>query len=222
MKLQPREQSVIGIVSIGIVLFFSWFGIGSLGIEPQLKSLTQNLSELDTAKRTEDTNNMTLSSLKQKKQDLSGHQAEMPKDKKVGEIDHQSGETLEIVKREMLSDVIDMGQNSFGNTLIHVRPLPIPEPPPAPVLPPPAPGQAIIDTGPELKLSDFLAEIPYEIALRGSYKSINEFINQLASYNTIIDIQQLAIDVESENSSATSDPKRPLKAIFKITYLIKK
>lgn len=222
MKLQPREQAVIGIGAIGLVLFFAWFGVGSLGIEPQLKTLSKTMTDLDTAKKAEDTNNMTLSSLKQQKQQLSGHQAEMPKDKKVGEINHQTGETLEIVKRDMLSNVIDMAQNSFGNTLINVRPLPVPEPPPAAVLPPPVAGQPPVNTAPELKLSDFIAEIPYEIGLRGSYTSINEFINQLASYDTIIDIQQVSIDVETKGGSQAVDPQKPLKVVFKITYLIKK
>lgn len=253
MKLRPREQGAIGILAIGVVLFFGWFGvIGTFGLEPQIKELTLTMSELNKAKSTEQLNQATLNNLKQQKASLSVQQVQMPEGKKIGEIDHAKGQTLEMAKRELLNDVIEMGQNSFDNTLIYVKPLPPPEPTPeevaaiaaaasaaaqapVPATPgqppaaapvpgqPPIPGQLPIPGAPpEPKLSDFVEEIPYEIAMRGSYRSINDFINQLATYKTVVDIQQLTITTEAQGGTIPIEPDKPLKAVFKITYLIRK
>jgi hypothetical protein len=212
MKLQPREQSIIGFAAIAGVLMMGWF----YGIDPQLKNFKEKSAQRATAQQTFDANVATITTLQQQKQSLQGTQAEMPKDKEIGKIDFQAGETMESSKRDLLDTVIEMSQKDLGNELIYVKPLP----------PPPEPVQQIDPNAdpnapPPLRLSDFVAEIPYEIAIRGNYVSINQFVNELSSYPLIIEIASVEVSPEKRGQDF-ADPTKPLRAVFKLNFLIKK
>lgn len=209
IKLQQREQSIIGVGAILAVLFLGWFSF----IEPQLKTFKKVSAELGTAKMTEQGNESSIESLKVQKTQFANTSVEMPTDKTIGSIDFQAGETLESKKRDMLDTVIDMAQSDYGNKLVLAKPLPKPPPPPEPI-------NTDGSTTPQLRLSDFIDEIPYEIALRGSYKSINSFINDLTNYDTVVEVSN--VEVIPEKDRNLTDPTRPLKVVLKINYIIKR
>lgn len=220
-KLQPREQSIIGIAAIIGVIILGFFGIGSFGVSPQWDNFSKVNDKLKTANNTVQTNEATLANLNQQKTQLSGSQATLPKGKIIESVDYQKGKTLEGVKTELLNIVIEMSQKEDGNTLIYVKPLPKPAPPPAP-LPTTPPDPNAPPAPPTIQLSDFIEEVPYEIAIRGNYSTINKFVNDLAVYNTVVEITRLEVIPENQAGGNFKDPTKPLKAIFTLNYIIKK
>jgi len=132
-------------------------------------------------------------------------------------IDFEAGETLETTKRDLIDSVIGMSQSSHGNKLVHARPLPKPAPVPARV----NPTQTDPNAPPQLQLSDFVEEIPYEIAIRGNYVSINEFVNELSRKDVVVEVSQMEVKPEREGQSF-ADPTKPIKSTFKINFFIKK
>jgi Tfp pilus assembly protein PilO len=217
-KLQPREQSILGVGFIAAVCIFGLFGVvWDFAILPQWDQFSQIQTQLNAAKTTESANAANLTSLSQEKDILKQSTAEMPEGKEVGKIDTAEGGTMESTKRDLMNTVIEMSQNEYKNVLMSAKPLPKPKPPPQPINP--DPNQAGV---PEMRLSDFIEELPFEMKLRGNYTSLNDFINELAKYNIVIEISRLEVVPEKETKAALKDPSRPLEAKFMLNFLIQK
>ena len=207
MKLQPREQAIIGGSAIVAVLICGCFGvIGGFGIFPQWDKFTKVQTSLSGVNAEVTTQETTLTSLKAEKQTLIDTEVTMPEGKDIGKI--MEGGTIERTKRELLNTVIEMGQ-SHDNILVSAKPGTRPPAPPPDPNNPSAPS-----------LSTYVDEVPYEITIRGNYIELNGFINELSEYDTVIEIADLKINPEKDNN--TSNPQKPLKAEFKINYLINK
>jgi hypothetical protein len=180
--------------------------------------------------------------MKQQKTQLDNTRAEMPPGKIIKGINLQEGETLESVKLGLINDVIKIAESSYGNTLIYVKPLgtsssiaPLPlTPPKPPALPPTAPAPnaapntapnavaAASTAPPEISFADAIDESTYEIAIRGTYTSINDFTNKLAKSNSVIQITKLDVIPDNQTDKALEDPSRPLKATMTISCMVRK
>lgn len=213
MNLQPREQSLVGIGAIAGVLIIGYF----YGFDPQWKIFSDVKSQLTTANATSQSNEATIAGLNSQKQEIGSKVINRPPDKEVPKINIQEGKTLESLKIELLSNLLELAQKKEGNTLIYVKPLPLPPPPPEPVNTDPNAPQE-----PQMRLSDFIQELPYELAIRGNYTSINNLINELAAYEKVIEVTRLEIIPESKTGGTFKDPSRPLKAVLQINFLVEK
>ena len=211
MKLQPREQSIIGGGAILAVLALGTFGIVTdFAIFPQWNKFTvvqKQLSEINAQVATQEAQ---LSGLKAEKATLETDVIQMPEGKNIGKVNNAEGETFASTKRELLNTVIEMSLN-HDNVLISA--IPGNKPPPAPVSQDPNAPQVP-------QLSTYVDEIPYNITIRGNYTELNGFINELSEYDIVIEIANLTILPEGTKQGPLSYPQKPLKAEFKINYLI--
>ena len=216
IKLQAREQSILGLGSIAGVCIVGIFGlVGNFGVLPQWDIFIKNSSELGASATTVQQNEATLANLNQEKASLDKSVPEIPEGKSIGEINQAAGETKESTNREILNTIIEMSQVNHGNILISAKPIaPIgmeAAPPPDPAADPAAP--------PAPKLSDYIDEISFAINIRGSYISLNDFINELAANDVVVEINNVELFPEGATGK---DPTRPLKADLKLSYFIKK
>lgn len=227
MALKAREQTFIGVAAIAGVLVIGWTGpIGGIGIEPFSKTFTEKSAEFSKSQTDLATIETTINTLKQQKVSLQDTKLEMPANKSIRKIDRQAGETEESTKREILNDIISIAQKDSGNTLVSITPDPLP---PAPVAPPPPPPPPAPDPNappgpppaPEIKLSDLVSEVPYTVVMKGSYKSINQFLDDLKGYNNIVEVNRIEI-APSNDPQGSGDPTKPLKATFKVILIIDK
>lgn len=218
-KLQAREQSILGLGAIAGVCIVGIFGlVGGFGVLPQWDIFIENSTKLGTAATTVQQNEATLANLNQQKVSLAPSKTEMPEGKSIGEINLAEGETKETAKREILNTIIDMSMINHGNVLISAKPItpigiqaaPPPNPNADPSMPPPP------------KLSDYVDEISFDIKIRGNYVSLNDFINELAANDVVVEINNVELFPEGGVSKVFVDPSRPLKADLKLSYFIKK
>lgn len=219
IKLQAREQSFIGIASIASVVIVGLFGIfWDFAVLPQWDKFSKAQNELRTANGTVQENENAITSLEATKTQLQNEKPK-PVGKDVGKIDRASGQTIETTKRELLDTVIEMSKADHGNELISAKPLPKPPPPVQPVNPN---ANADPNAVPEVQITDFIEEVPYEIKIRGNYTSLNGFINDLADYGTVIEISRLIIMPNKEEKAAFQDMSKPLQAELNLKYIIDK
>ncbi|MGD9579760.1 MAG: hypothetical protein AB7V50_00160 [Vampirovibrionia bacterium] len=219
IKMQAREQSILGLGAIGAVFIIGiWGPVADFGVWPQWNKFGENAVKLGQASTTVQQNEATLANLNQQKLSLSNSKAEIPEGKTIGEINTAEGQTKETIKRDILNTIIDMSQVNHGNILISAKPI-------APIgiqaTPPPPPGADPTAPLPP-KLSDYVDEISFDIKIRGSYVSLNDFINELAANDVVVEINDLEIYPEGGSNQPTEDPTRPLKASLKLSYFIKK
>lgn len=220
-RLQPREQAALGIGAIAAVVIFGLWGVvWDFAIIPKFETFQQAQMQLTGAKSTEAQNDATLMQLNQDKVSYDQVKEEIPENKEIGKVNAAEGGTLENTKRDLMNTVIEMSQNTHKNILISVKPLPKPAPPPKPINPNPDPNAPPV--APEMTLSDFIEELPYEIKLRGNYTSLNDFVNELADFDTVIEISRAEITPDKETKVAMKDPARPLEAKFLFNFLIQK
>jgi Tfp pilus assembly protein PilO len=221
MKMQPREQAVVGIGSILMVIVLGWNFI-----DPALKSFNDIKTKFDTSNNTFNSNEATINALTQDKTRLSGSQTQIPVNKEIGEIDLSQGQTLESTKIELLNDILKIAQDKDGNTLVSIKPLPPPAPPApvaAPAPPDPNNPTAVTEAAPpEMNIADFIAEVPYDITVRGTYATIGSLIDDLSAYKIVVEVQRLEITPGGTGGVPLKDPTKPLTAVLKINYLIKK
>lgn len=218
IKLQPREQSILGMGSIaGVCIVFIFGLVGNFGVLPQWDSFINNSTKLGQAAATVEQNEATLANLNQQKISLGNSKAEIPEGKSIGEINKEEGQTKETTKRDILNTIIDMSMINHGNVLISAKPIPaigIKAAPPNLNADPAAP--------PPPKLSDYVDEISFDIKIRGNYVSLNDFINELAANDVVVEINNVELFPEGNTNKAFMDPSRPLKADMKLSYFIKK
>lgn len=216
MKLQAREQAILGIGSIIAVVTIGLFGVVTdFAVMPSFDAFMEAQNKLVQTTATLENNKLQITSLQTEIQTLEQHDIKMPEGKNIGKVDKQAGQTIQSVKTDLLNTTIEMSQESNANILIASKPLAKPKQV-QPIQPtdPNAP--------PAFQISNVIEEAPYELKLRGNYSSLNDFINTLAEYDTVIEIKKLEISPEQDDSHGASDPSRPLEAMFNLNYLIQK
>lgn len=223
IKLQPREQAFIGIGSILTVVVVGIFGVVTdFAIMPSFGKFTEAQLKLTSTNVILQSNETEINSLNAQMEALKTNDIEMPEGKNIGEVNAAEGQTLNSVKTALLNNIIEMSQENNTNILISAKQLAKPAPPPEPTPPPVDPNDPnAVAAPPPFQISSVIEEAPYELKLRGNYTSLNDFVNTLAAYDTVVEIQKLEVTPEKEDSDI-NDPSRPLEATFNLNYLIRK
>lgn len=217
VKLKQNEQIGIGILAITAVIILGWFVI----IEPQLRGIATNQKNIDDANKTLIENKAKLEDAERKKAQLE--QADL-------NTNSFPGQTSTMAKENIITDQIDKVLRLLkdnNNDIIKIKRIPYNDsdaaPPPA-AAPTPGTEAAPAPAG----ISQYLIEVPIEIMVRGTYKSIGSFIKGINESPNIIKIYEVQIihDIAGDQNALNAgtpyiEPSKPLKAKIGLVFLIK-
>lgn len=217
VKLKQNEQIGIGILAITAVIILGWFVI----IDPQLRGITANQKKIDDANKTLIENKTKLADAERKKEQLE--QADL-------NINNFPSQTSTMAKENIITDQIEKVLRLLkdnNNEIIKIRRIPYNDsdiaPPPVAA---PAPGTEAAPA--PAGISQYLIEVPIEIIVRGTYKSIGSFIKGINESPNIIKIYEVQIlhDIAGDQNALSTgvpytEPSKPLRAKIGLVFLIK-
>jgi len=220
VKLKQNEQIGIGILAIVAVIIVGWFII----IEPQLSGIKATQKKLDDANTLLAQNKVKLTEAQQKKSQLE--QANL----NPNSFPSQINTSKEIIITDQIEKVLSLLKKN-RNEIIKLRRIPYIDTDLAASTAagaPPAPNTGAATTTTQSGLAQYLVEIPIEITIRGTYRSIGNFIKDINESSNIIRIYELQMvhDVSNNAAEATgiipyTDPSRPLKSKIGLVFLVK-
>jgi hypothetical protein len=216
MRLKQSEKKLIGIALLaGGIAVFVGFGL------PQFDAFTANTSQLNTL-------NDELKNLQLEKDSLTGQIAILEKNTDIPpdiKVKTYTSDNREAVIKQMLNQVVELA-TGVGNQFISLSPKevdPLIDTPAAPVKggtsqaqsgkseTQTSKGEAVSPPSP------MLTTFGYQLAIRGTYETIQNFLKQMAQEKELLEITTINLVNESTSKGSTAstaamyDPGAPIK-----------
>lgn len=230
MALKEREQKLIGaMLIVGAIAAF--VGVGLPNFDTISKSLAKK-KELEDENKSLDTQKATLETSVKALQEA----ARLPNDMQVRQY---TAETQQKVVKELLDSVIKYSAKN-GNTVVYLKPwadVPkiLPPPPPVDTTAAAAAGTPGATTPPATtpppSPADMLTTVGYEFAMRGTYQTIQNFLEAMDEQKEILELNSIQLVNEAgadrvggkgaiPSTDVLKDPTKPIRLTVKLRLVL--